>query len=373
MTAVHGSEPTINQMLHWFLLKRCPYQVGFCYLQSAVGKMIESNPSSKKTRKPHWFYASSAWEFPEGAYPEQPRIQRQFRMPCQKDVSNPISLVNQVLALLSTERATDILLASEGLSSSIGMRPNRNDPSTQPRLIKLAKGTTSGSGGGSQPPLVGGWPHMSVERSQVASGAMAPARAAQKRRAEKASPRDIGKSDWSIGALGGWGAGAQSYQEAVRRMLKVEVVEGLFTEEMGYNGMTMSALEDQMKATILYPLSITPLSFAILSVRSLQAILKLYIAAQNVATHREFDRGKRDEQAVTTIELNMNIAEKAKVEEELEIFWGRLEAEMKKNAELLSSVNKLAMEKKAHGEELSKSLKDLDEANRKIEALTSEL
>lgn len=43
---VHKSESTINQMLHCFLLKRSPHQVGFCYLHSAVGKVIESNPSS---------------------------------------------------------------------------------------------------------------------------------------------------------------------------------------------------------------------------------------------------------------------------------------------------------------------------------------
>lgn len=38
-----------------------------------------------------------------------------------------------------------------------------------------------------------------------------------------------------------------SYHQAVKRMLKVEVVEGLFTKEMRYSGMTMSTLEDQMK------------------------------------------------------------------------------------------------------------------------------
>ncbi|CAL8162190.1 unnamed protein product [Prunus armeniaca] len=57
---VYGSEPTINQILHCFLLKRSSHQIGFCYLQSAVGKIIESNPSSQKTWKPHWFYASEA-------------------------------------------------------------------------------------------------------------------------------------------------------------------------------------------------------------------------------------------------------------------------------------------------------------------------
>ncbi|VVA41276.1 PREDICTED: E3 ubiquitin-ligase [Prunus dulcis] len=142
----------------------------------------------------------------------------------------------------------------------------------------------------------------------------------------------------------------KSYHEATKWMLKMEVVKGMFTEEMGYSGMTMSALGDQMKAT-----------------------LKLFVVAQNVAAHREFDRGKRDEQAVTVAELSRTIAEKAKVKEELELAQGRLEAEMKKNVVLLLSVNKLAAEKRGLGEELSKSQKDLDEANRRIEAFTSEL
>ncbi|CAL9005377.1 unnamed protein product [Prunus brigantina] len=34
-------------------------------------------------------------------------------------------------------------------------------------------------------------------------------------------------------------------------MLKVDVVKGLFIEEMGYSGMTLSTLEDQMKNCIL--------------------------------------------------------------------------------------------------------------------------
>ncbi|CAL8116940.1 unnamed protein product [Prunus armeniaca] len=53
-----------------------------------------------------------------------------------------------------------------------------------------------------------------------------------------------------------------SYQEAVKWMLEVDVVEGLFTKEMGYSGMTLSTLEDQMKAT-----------------------MKLFIAAHNVIVH----------------------------------------------------------------------------------------
>lgn len=78
---VHNSEPTINQMLHCFLLKRSPHQVGFCYLQSVVGKIIESNLSSQKMWKPHWFYASGAWEFAERVEPRRFRVQRRFRMP----------------------------------------------------------------------------------------------------------------------------------------------------------------------------------------------------------------------------------------------------------------------------------------------------
>ncbi|CAL2270115.1 unnamed protein product [Prunus armeniaca] len=60
--------------LNVYRTMRSPYHVGFCYLQSAVGKMIESNPSSQKTWKPHWLYVSGAWEFLEGAEPRRPKI-----------------------------------------------------------------------------------------------------------------------------------------------------------------------------------------------------------------------------------------------------------------------------------------------------------
>ncbi|CAL8161820.1 unnamed protein product [Prunus armeniaca] len=140
-----------------------PHQVGFCYLQSAVGKSIESNPSSQKTWKPHWFYASSAWEFAEGVEPRQSRVQRRFRMPgcyliglvvlaVELDRAE-LSAVEQkqvtvVLALPSTERAADRLLADEGLVSSVAMRPSWNDPAMQARLMKIAKGSSGGSAAG---------------------------------------------------------------------------------------------------------------------------------------------------------------------------------------------------------------------------------
>ncbi|VVA24584.1 PREDICTED: LOC110770112 [Prunus dulcis] len=86
-----------------------------------------------------------------------------------------------------------------------------------------------------------------------------------------------------------------SYQETIKVVLKVEVVEGLFIEKMGHSGMTLATLEDQMKT------------------------------------------------------------------------------EMKKNVELLLSMNKLVEDKHGLGVELSKAQKDLGEANRKIEAFASEL
>lgn len=67
------------------------------------------------------------------------------------------------------------------------------------------------------------------------------------------------------------------------------------------------------------------------------------------------------------------ISEQAKVKEELGLVGGRLEAEMKKNAELLLLVNKLAEDKRGLGVELSKAQKDLGKANMKIEAFASEL
>lgn len=40
-----------------------------------------------------------------------------------------------------------------------------------------------------------------------------------------------------------------SSHEAIKMTLKLEVVEGLFSEKMGYSGMTMFALEDQPKVS----------------------------------------------------------------------------------------------------------------------------
>ncbi|CAL8997654.1 unnamed protein product [Prunus brigantina] len=85
-----------------------------------------------------------------------------------------------------------------GCTKTARMKPSRGDPAMQARLMKMAKSAAGGSAGGSQPWTDGG----------VALGA---------------------------------------YYTAVKRILKVDVVEGLFTEEMGYSGMTMSALEDQLK------------------------------------------------------------------------------------------------------------------------------
>ncbi|KAI5335336.1 hypothetical protein L3X38_025469 [Prunus dulcis] len=131
-----------------------------------------------------------------------------------------------------------------------------------------------------------------------------------------------------------------SYQETIKVVLKVEVVEGLFIEKMGHSGMTLATLEDQMKVkysgtlVLPYPLMVME---------------------------------------VTVAELSRKIGEKAKVKEELGLVCGRLETEMKKNVELLLSMNKLTEDKHGLGVELSKAQKDLGEANRKIEAFASEL
>lgn len=50
---------------------------------------------------------------------------------------------------------------------------------------------------------------------------------------------------WIDGELG-----LKSYHKATKRVLRMEIVEGMFTEEMGYSGMTMSTLEDQIKVEI---------------------------------------------------------------------------------------------------------------------------
>lgn len=158
------------------------------------------------------------------------------------------------------------------------MRPSRNDPAMQARLMEMAKGAATGSAGGSQPGWVNASPNMSVARSQATGTIPGVARGAQKRRADEQLTRDMGKRraeeeprrdtgkrsvgssatealrrvsvDPAGGPLEPWmeGEGALgAFQEAVRRVLKVDVVEGLFPKEMVYSMMTMSAVEDQLK------------------------------------------------------------------------------------------------------------------------------
>ncbi|KAH0972706.1 hypothetical protein GBA52_024862 [Prunus armeniaca] len=80
--------------------------------------MIERNPLSQKKWKPHWFYASSAWEFAEGDESTLPRIARHFRI--------------------------------------LVMRPSRSDVAMQAQLMKLAKkGQSNGLASGSQTGLAG--------------------------------------------------------------------------------------------------------------------------------------------------------------------------------------------------------------------------
>ncbi|CAL2260619.1 unnamed protein product [Prunus armeniaca] len=378
---VHKSKPTINQMLHCFLLKRSPHQVDFYYLHSAVGKNIESNPSSQKTWKPHWFYTSGAWEFVKGVDSRRPMIRRLFRMPgraVRRDASikhvfveHTLELdradlltakqeqVDVVLSLPSTEIAADKLLIREGMTAPLcnkcnqhefgraelfhvytSMTPSRNDPAMQAKLIRMAKGLYGGLTGGSQPVQVGASPHMFVAGNQATGATTNPARGRQKRRADEHLPKDTRKRraeeelrrdtekrpmgstaskrprrasvDPISGPLKSWLEGEatlSAYQEAVRRILKVNVVDGLFLEEMGYNGMTMSALEDQLKTTI-----------------------KLFIAAQNVAAHCEFDRGNKNEQAVTVAKLNGQWRRKRSVKKS----WSMCEAAWKKRKKGMS-------------------------------------
>ncbi|CAL2270116.1 unnamed protein product [Prunus armeniaca] len=229
------------------------------------------------------------------------------------------------------------------------MRPNRNDPTMQARLMKLAKkGPLSRSASGSSSELSD-----KRGRGLCLRGAR---RDVGKRHAKEKPRRDTSKSplialvpevgkrtsvDPVTGPLEPWvdmKLVLSSYHEAVKRMLKVEVVEGLFTEEMGYNGY-------------------------------LEA---LYCHSKH-GTHCELNRGKKDEQVVTAVKLSKTIGEKAKVEEELLLMQDRLEAEMRKNAELLSSMNKLAEEKRGVSAELSTANFELSEAKQKIEAFAFEL
>lgn len=89
--------------------------------------------------------------------------------------------------------------------------------------------------------------------------------------------------------------------------------------------------------------------------------------------HRDFNRGKRDKQVVTSAELSKTIGEKAKVEEELSLVQGQLDAEMRKNVKLLSSMDKLAEEKRGLDAKLVIAASELNEAKQNIEAFAFEL
>ncbi|KAI5324283.1 hypothetical protein L3X38_033356 [Prunus dulcis] len=199
--ALIGDEKPSTPPLGWVTLCADMLKQG-----SAVEKIIESNPSSQKKWKPHWFYASGAWEFVEGVELKRPRIQRRFRMPGRvvvQDASMELDRadlsaaeqeqVDVVLALPSSERATYRLLANEGLINFVAMRPSRSDPVMQAKLLKTAKGSSGRSAGGTQQARVGASPHMSVARSQATAKTVSPAREAQKRRADEQLPLDTVK------------------------------------------------------------------------------------------------------------------------------------------------------------------------------------
>ncbi|CAL2270883.1 unnamed protein product [Prunus armeniaca] len=115
-------------------------------------RMHNSEPTKKW--KPHWFYASGAWEFAEGDEPTLPRIPRRFRIPVELEQvelsATKQNEINQVLSLPTTERAANILLARESLIDLALMRPSRSDAAMQAQLMKLAKkGQSNGSASGS--------------------------------------------------------------------------------------------------------------------------------------------------------------------------------------------------------------------------------
>lgn len=61
------------------------------------------------------------------------------------------------------------------------------------------------------------------------------------------------------------------------------------------------------------PLSLVTIAFCLSNHVPVQATVKLYVAAQNVAAHREFDKGKKDKQAMTRAELNKTIGGKGRL------------------------------------------------------------
>ncbi|CAL8991184.1 unnamed protein product [Prunus brigantina] len=75
----HGIEPSTNILRCCFGLRKSPKQAGFFYLQALQGKILENNPSSQKSWKDHWFFATGCWEVAAGV--EKPRVlvARRFR------------------------------------------------------------------------------------------------------------------------------------------------------------------------------------------------------------------------------------------------------------------------------------------------------
>ncbi|KAI5334952.1 hypothetical protein L3X38_025085 [Prunus dulcis] len=63
---LHGIELNTNILRCCYGLRMSPKQAGFFYLQALQGKLLENNPSSQKSWKDHWFFATGVGRWPRG-------------------------------------------------------------------------------------------------------------------------------------------------------------------------------------------------------------------------------------------------------------------------------------------------------------------
>ncbi|CAL9006366.1 unnamed protein product [Prunus brigantina] len=159
----HGIEPSTNILRCCFGLRKSPKQAGFFYLQALQGKILENNPSSQKSWKDHWFFATGCWEVAAGVEKPRALVARRFREKVDwesgelsEDEEGQLEVIRALEA--SARDATELLshssLSASGLLDPIteAMGIDRNDPRARQLLEKLLKKGTGASGSGRKEP-----------------------------------------------------------------------------------------------------------------------------------------------------------------------------------------------------------------------------
>ncbi|CAL9025778.1 unnamed protein product, partial [Prunus brigantina] len=146
----HGIEPSTNILRCCFGLRKSPKQAGFFYLQALQGKILENNPSSQKSWKDHWFFATGCWEVAAGVEKPRALVARRFREKVDwesgelsEDEEGQLEVIRSLEA--SARDAAELLshssLSASGLLDPIteAMGIDRNDPRARQLLEKLLK------------------------------------------------------------------------------------------------------------------------------------------------------------------------------------------------------------------------------------------